>query len=144
MLRSFKVSSSVQECVFYRPELTEKWGPHKIVIRFWKISFSQTVDEKNGVIRLVAYSQSYVHQKKYQKWLILYTFCWIQQISPSLGKIFKCISDFIWPFQKMLWIMYYGLATISKISTSKYTGILVFLCSLRNFSVIYPQYPWSS
>ena len=32
MLAGLKVSSLVQKCVFYRPELTGKWGPHGIEI----------------------------------------------------------------------------------------------------------------
>ena len=60
---------------------------------------------------------------KCQKWLILCTFCWIQQkISPSLGKIFKCIwKDLLGPFRKLFWSMYFS-ANISKTSTFKSTG----------------------
>ena len=36
MLAGLKVSSLVQKCVFYRPELTGKLGPHGTKIRFLK------------------------------------------------------------------------------------------------------------
>ena len=36
MLIGLKVSSLVRKCVFYRPELTGKWGPHGTEIKFLK------------------------------------------------------------------------------------------------------------
>ena len=36
MLTGLKVSSLVRKCVFYRPELTGKWGPHGSEIKFLK------------------------------------------------------------------------------------------------------------
>ena len=98
------MSSSVQECVFYRPELTEKWGPHKIVIRFWKISFSQTVDEKNGVIRLVAYSQSYVHQKNGSFYIL---FAGYSKSVPVWERYLSASQVLFGPFRKC-----YGLCTM--------------------------------
>ena len=37
MLTGLKVSSLVRKCVFYRPELTGKWGPHRTEIKFLKL-----------------------------------------------------------------------------------------------------------
>ena len=37
MLAGLKVSSLVRKCVFYRPELTGKWEPHGIKIKFLKL-----------------------------------------------------------------------------------------------------------
>ena len=97
MLRGLKVSSLAWKCIFYRPELTGKWGPHATkVLRIWnaKMKYINTlmrVDEKNRVIHLLMLNPR-IMVIKCHKWLILCTFCWIQQnISPSLGKIFKCM-----------------------------------------------------
>ena len=55
MLTSLNVSCLARKCVFYRPELTGKWAPHKTEIKLLelKTNRAQIVDEKNGVIRLV-------------------------------------------------------------------------------------------
>ena len=49
-------------CVFYRPELTGKWGPHGTEIKFFEIQNrnvsadrAQRVHEKNGVMCLVMF-----------------------------------------------------------------------------------------
>ena len=36
MLIGWKVSCLVRKCVFYRPELTGKWGSHRTKIKFLK------------------------------------------------------------------------------------------------------------
>ena len=48
MLTGLKVSSLVWKCVFYRPELTGKWGPHGTEIKFlkFKIEMSQRIGLK--------------------------------------------------------------------------------------------------
>ena len=59
---------------------------------------------------------------KCQKWLILHTFCWIQQkISPSLDKIFKCIWGRICSFKVFFSPLrkYYGLCTL-EVSLKKF------------------------
>ena len=93
MLTVMKVS---RRCVFYRPTLTGKWEPYGTEIKFlkFKTEMYQRIELKEymrGVIRLVMFTPR-VMVIKCQKWFILCTFCWIQQnISPNLGKIFKCI-----------------------------------------------------
>ena len=58
---------------------------------------------------------------KCQKWLILCTFCWIQQnISSSLGKMFKCICKVSFgPFRK-----YCGLCT-SELPLAKFQRLKI-------------------
>ena len=78
---------------------------------------------------------------KCQKWLILCTFCWMQQnISSSLDKLFKCICRVLFgPFRK-----YNGLCTselpLAKFQCFKTQDFGIHICSLRNFSAVYPQY----
>ena len=36
MLRGLEVSSLARKCVFYRLELTGKWGAHRTEIKFFK------------------------------------------------------------------------------------------------------------
>ena len=54
MLTGLKVSSLVWKCLFYRLELTEKWGPYGT--ETFEKSRAQTVDEKNWVIPLVMFT----------------------------------------------------------------------------------------
>ena len=63
---------------------------------------------------------------KCQKWLILCTFCWIQQkISPSLGKIFKCI----WKVLLGPFIRYYELSDL-ELPLAKFQSL-----KIQNFSI---------
>ena len=102
-----KVSSLVRKCIFYRPELTGKWGPHATkVLRIWNakmkyINGLMRVVDKNRVIDLLKLTLR-IMVIKCQKWLTLCTFCWMQQkISPSLGKTFKCMWKIIFnPYRK--------------------------------------------
>ena len=59
------MSSLVQKCVFYRPELTGKWGPHGIeILSFWNASTdrAQRGDDKyGGHLSIYVYFQSYGH-----------------------------------------------------------------------------------
>ena len=78
-MSGLKVSSLLQKCLFYRPELTGKWVPHRIEIKFLKVKNIlkgrvQRVHKKNEVIRLVIYTPSFM-VIKISKWLILCTFC---------------------------------------------------------------------
>ena len=55
------MSSLVWKCVFYRPQLTGKWVPHGIEIKFFKFKniltdTAQKADDKNGVIRLLMFT----------------------------------------------------------------------------------------
>ena len=73
------------------------------------------MDQKNGVIRLVMFTPR-VMVIKMSKMTILCTFCWIQQnMSSSLGKIFRCICKVLFgPLKK-----YYELLT-SEIPLAKF------------------------
>ena len=56
-MSGLEVSSLVQKCAFYRPELTSRWVPHGTEITFLKfknilMDRAQRRDEENGVIRL--------------------------------------------------------------------------------------------
>ena len=88
---------------------------------------------KMGVIHLVMFTPR-VMFIKFQKWSILCTFCRIQQnISPSLGKIFKYICTvLIEPF-----IKYYRLCTselsLAKFQLSKIQGFGITLLTLKFF-----------
>ena len=96
---------------------------------------AQTGDEKNGVIRLVMFTPRFMVIKM-QKWLILCTFCWIQQnISLSFGKIFKCIWKVLFCFFRK----YYGLCTseLNKISMFKNTGFRYSFIHLEIFLFIH-------
>ena len=110
-MSGLKVSSLVGKCVFYRTELTGKWVPHGAEIKFLKFQIlltdrAQRVDGKNGVIRLVMFTQRVMVIKSSKMARFMY---WIQQnISPSLGKMIKCIwKVLLGPFRK-----YYGLCTL--------------------------------
>ena len=112
MLTAMKVSSLAPRCVFYRTTLTGKWGPYGTEIKFLKFKTEMhqrkgLKEYMRGVICLVMFTPR-VMVIKCQKWFISCTFCWIQQnISSSLGKIFKCIWKALFgPFRK-----YYGLCT---------------------------------
>ena len=98
MLIGLKVSSLVENCAFYRSELTGKWGPHGTEIKFlkFKTEIYQRIELKKQMRKMGSFVQLCLLPElwslKCQKWLFLCTFCWIQQkISPNLGKIFKCI-----------------------------------------------------
>ena len=63
MLTGLKVTSLVQKCLFYRPELTGKSGLHGTEIKFlklksWNVSTdrAQRIHEKKWVIRLVMFT----------------------------------------------------------------------------------------
>ena len=106
------VSPLVRKCVFYRPELTGKLGPHGTGIKFlkFKSEMCQQIELKEYMRKMRSFVQLCLLPElwslKCQEWLD--TFCWIQQkISSSLGKIFKCNCKALFgPFRK-----YYGLCT---------------------------------
>ena len=140
------MSSLVRRCVFYRPELTGKWVCHGTKIKILKskteiyqrIGIKEYMRKMGSFLSLRLLPESW--SLKCQKWLILCTFCWLQQkIRPSLGKIFKRI----WMVLFGRLEKHYGLCTLelllAKFQRLKYR-ILVFFCWFRTFSDIYPQY----
>ena len=126
-MSGLKVSSLVQEYVFYRPDLTGKRVAHGTKIKLLKFkniltNKAQRVVEGNEVICLVIFSPRVMVIKISRMAHFMYFLLDTRKYQSKFGQDIQThLKGLVWLFHKILWIMYFG-ATISKISMFKNTG----------------------
>ena len=146
MLTGLKESSLVRKCVFYRLEYTGKWGSHGTEIKFLKFKFEiyQRIKLKEQMRKMGSFVQ-----------LSLLPELWLLNVKNSS---FYLLSAGYNKKSVPVWVRNLSASERSYVALSENTmdfilcsyhwqnfnvyknRISVFLCSLRDFSDIYPQY----
>ena len=113
----------------YISDTRTQWGHYGTETKFFKFKTDmyqwielKNVHEKNGVIHLIMFTARVLVIKMSKMAHFMYFLLDTVKHPSQFGQcIYMHLQDLIWPFEKILWIMYFW-ATISKIASFKNTG----------------------